>query len=61
MYQDLEVELSPKSREINLALRYQAPLGDKWEVMAEAVHSMNRGHVGGQSDTGGLIGFSMKF
>lgn len=61
MYQDLEVELSPKSREMNIALRYQAPLGDNWEVMAEALHSINRGHVGNENSTGGLIGFSMKF
>lgn len=61
MYQELGVQLSPQSREMNIALRYQTSLGDRWEVMVEAMHSTNRGHINGVSDTGGVVGFSMAF
>lgn len=40
---------------IRTSLRYQAPLGDEWEVMAKAVHSIYHGHVEGENSTGGLV------
>jgi hypothetical protein len=61
MYRNIDVQLSPESREMNFALRYQAPLVDRLEFMVEAVHSTNRGHIRDVSDTGGFVGFSMEF
>ncbi len=55
------VDLAPQDREMRLSLSYSAPLGRGWNMVAEGVHSVNRGHVSGATDTGALLGFQARF
>ncbi len=57
----ISVDLAPESREVRLSLSYATPLTGGWTLFAEGVHSRNRGHVSGATDTGALFGLQTRF
>ncbi|WP_296371679.1 S8 family peptidase [Yoonia sp.] len=60
-HDDIAFGLSPPSRQTNLNLSYQIPLGRNWETVFEGVHAVNQGHVTGRNESSALIGFKMTF
>ncbi len=60
-YQDVNIDLSPKSREIRLAIHYERPLGRHTNFGISLAHAHNRGHIPGRRETALLIGFKRRF
>ncbi len=54
-------DLKSSGRQLDLGLNYQAPLGDAASVGVALKHSVNAGHVAGQSGSGVLLGFQQRF
>jgi len=60
-YRQVGIDYSPRDREINLSLTYDAPVGRGTDLFLGAIHAINHGHVAGQRDTAAILGFRKTF
>jgi hypothetical protein len=61
VFAPVSVDLSPSDRELRLTASYATPIGGGWTLVAEGIHAVNRGHVGGATDTGAVFGLRIAF
>lgn len=57
----VSLELAPSARQVDLSLGYQAPMGDRSEILFELVHAENHGNRAGISDRAVVVGMSWRF
>lgn len=61
VFEEVEIDLSPAARQIDLRLAYQVGIGGGWEALFEASRSFNDGHVAGETGMAALIGLTRRF
>ncbi len=60
-YRQVGIDYSPRDREINLSVTYDAPIGRGTDLFVGAIHAINHGHVAGQRDTAAILGIRKTF
>ena len=60
-YRQVGIDYSPRDREINLSVTYDAPIGRGTDLFGGAIHAINHGHVAGQRDTAAILGIRKTF
>lgn len=59
--QGFAVDLSPRDRQRDFSIGYNAPISDNAEFAMRLVRSTNRGNVAGRSETAGVFGIQIRF
>jgi hypothetical protein len=57
----VSLDLVPTARQVDVALTYQAPLGERSELLVGLQHSENYGNIEGVSDTAATLGLRFTF
>jgi subtilase-type serine protease len=60
-YRQVGIDYSPRDREINLSVTYDAPIGRGTDLFVGAIHAVNHGHIAGQRDTAAILGIRKTF
>jgi hypothetical protein len=57
----IAIDLAPSARQVDVGVTYQAPLGDRAELLVGLLHSENYGNIEGASDTAATLGLRFTF
>jgi len=60
-FDTVNLDLAPSSRQMDLSLSYQRPLGDNAEMLFQLVHATNYGNQAGQSDNAAVMAIKYAF
>ena len=60
-YRQVGIDYSPRDREINLSITYDAPIARGTDLFVGAIHAVNHGHIAGQRDTAAILGIRKTF
>ena len=60
-YTQHEIDLSPSAHQVDFGFDYRMPLGNQAEIHLGMLHSINAGHISGETSTAGLFRMQWRF